>query len=42
MNVHFESIPGEDIGVIGSITEMGCWKKVTKMKWTDGHIWVLE
>jgi hypothetical protein len=35
---------GESLCLIGSAEELGSWKDFSKarMKWTEGHIWVLE
>ena len=41
--IKFETQLGESLCVIGEIEELGSWKNfVGKMKWTEGHIWVLE
>lgn len=34
---------GQSLCVVGSIPELGNWKQFkAHMKWTDGHVWVLE
>jgi hypothetical protein len=34
---------GESLCVVGDIEELGSWKNfVGRMKWTTGHVWVLE
>lgn len=43
LDIFFETVPGQSIVVLGSIPELGMWKeRKCHMKWTDGHIWVLE
>ena len=43
LKIFYETIPGESICVLGSIPELGNWKEYkAHMKWTEGHIWVLE
>lgn len=40
--VHYETIVGEDIGVIGDCDELGNWDPLQclKLKWITGHFWV--
>lgn len=41
--IFFDTIPGEDLCVIGSTPELGNWKEVKcHLTWTSGHIWVLD
>ena len=37
----YNTQPGEDLGVIGSISELGSWdqNRALRMNWNDGHIW---
>ena len=43
LKIFFETVPGESLCVLGSIPELGSWKKIMcHLKWTDGHIWVTE
>lgn len=37
----FNTLPGEDLGVIGSIEELGMWdqNKALKLSWNSGNIW---
>ena len=37
----YNTQPGEDLGVIGSISELGSWdqNKALRMNWNDGNIW---
>ena len=37
----FNTRPGEDLGVIGSISEIGSWdqNKALRMNWNDGNVW---
>jgi hypothetical protein len=40
--VNYETSLGQSLCVVGSIMQLGCWKKFTAhMKWTEGHVWVL-
>lgn len=42
-SVQYQTTPGEEIYVIGSIPELGNWKeRVCKLTWTEGHVWVLD
>ena len=40
----YETKPGEDIFVVGSIKELGEWKDINKapLKWSAGHVWVTK
>ena len=39
-NIFYETTPGEEIYVIGSIKELGMWKRLElKLFWNEGHIW---
>ena len=43
LSVHYQTNPGEDIYIVGSIPELGEWKeRKCKMTWTDGHTWILD
>ena len=34
---------GQSVAIVGNIEELGNWKQFkANMKWTDGHVWVLE
>ena len=37
----YNTQPGEDLGVIGSISELGTWEqnRALRMSWNDGNIW---
>ena len=37
----YNTHPGEDLGVIGSISELGSWdqNRALRMNWNDGNIW---
>lgn len=37
----YNTLPGEDLGVIGSIEELGMWdqNKALKLGWTSGNVW---
>ena len=39
--INYNTKMGEEIGLIGSIKEFGCWDKdkLLRMHWTDGNIW---
>lgn len=38
--IKYETAPGQDIYILGSIPELGNWKELKcKLKWTSGHIW---
>lgn len=39
--INYNTKIGEEIGLIGSIKELGCWNKdkLLRMHWTDGNIW---
>jgi hypothetical protein len=40
----YNTQPGEDLGVIGSISELGSWEQnnALRMRWNDGNIWKAE
>jgi len=40
----YNTQPGEDLGVIGSISELGSWDQnnALRMRWNDGNIWKAE
>ena len=41
--VYYKTKHGESLCVLGSTPELGSWKEYRcHMKWTEGHIWVLE
>lgn len=41
--VGYETEMGQSLCVVGSIPELGQWKQFkAHMKWTSGHVWVLE
>lgn len=41
--VGFKTNPGQSLIVVGNIPQLGKWKSYSaKMKWTEGHIWVLK
>ena len=41
MSVQYETKLGENLYVMGNISELGNWNDfVCKMTWTEGHIWV--
>lgn len=44
LTVMYETKPGEDIYVVGSIKELGEWKDIHKapLKWSKGHVWVTK
>lgn len=39
--MNYNTKPGEDLGVIGSISELGNWdqNRALRMSWNDGNIW---
>ena len=39
--MRYNTRPGEDLGVIGSINELGMWdqNRALKLSWNDGNIW---
>ena len=39
--INYNTKIGEEIGLIGSIKELGCWNKdkLLRMHWADGNIW---
>ena len=40
----YETSVGQSLYLVGDSEEFGNWKDFSKgkMKWTDGHIWILE
>ena len=39
--LHYETVPGEDLFVVGNIPELGTIEERRhSLKWTEGHIWV--
>ena len=43
LQLYYKTKFGESIAVIGSTEELGRWREVkVHMRWTDGHVWVLE
>jgi hypothetical protein len=43
LRIKFETSLGQSLCVVGDIEELGKWKEFKgMMKWTTGHIWVLE
>lgn len=43
LRIKYQTALGESLCVVGEIEELGSWKNFdAKMKWTEGHIWVLE
>ena len=41
--LYYQTIPGEDLFVIGNIPELGkIEEKKHPLMWTEGHIWVSE
>ena len=42
MSVKCETKFGQNLCVVGSIPELGSWKIFNEMKWSEGHIWVLD
>ena len=39
--MNYNTKPGEDLGVIGSVSELGNWEqnRALRMSWNDGNIW---
>ena len=39
--MNYNTKPGEDLGVIGSVSELGNWdqNRALRMSWNDGNIW---
>ena len=44
LRVNYKTDYGQEIAVVGSISQLGNWdtSKAFKMKWTEGHNWVAE
>jgi len=43
LKIKYQTRIGESLCVVGDIEELGSWKNfVGKMRWTSGHMWVLE
>lgn len=43
LRIKYQTALGESLCVVGDIQELGQWKSFdAHMKWTEGHIWVLE
>lgn len=44
LKIKMETKFGESMSIVGSLPELGKWRdfKVAKMKWTEGHIWVMN
>lgn len=43
LKIKYQTRIGESLCVVGDIEELGSWKNfMGKMRWTAGHIWVLE
>lgn len=42
--MRYNTRPGEDLGVIGSINELGMWdqNRALKLSWNDGNIWKMK
>ena len=41
--LHYKTVPGEDLFVVGEIPELGTvGEHKHPLKWTQGHIWVSE
>ena len=40
--IHYPTQMGEDIGLIGSIKELGSWEQnnILRLHWTEGNIWI--
>ena len=43
-NIFYDTKLGEDIGILGSIKELGEWdqSKIIKLGWTKGNIWTID
>lgn len=43
-SIKFDTNPGENIYVVGSIPDLGNWNlnKAPRMKWNPGNLWTLE
>ena len=42
LSIKMETKYGQYMCVVGSEQELGGWKHPVKMKWTEGHVWVLK
>ena len=44
LKIKMETKFGQSMSLVGSLDQLGKWKdfKVAKMKWTEGHIWVIN
>jgi hypothetical protein len=43
MRIRYETALGESLCVIGDLEELGQWKTFKcMMRWTEGHVWVLD
>jgi hypothetical protein len=41
--LHYQTVPGEDLHVIGEISELGnLSEQKHPLKWTEGHIWMSD
>ena len=41
--IGYQTDMGQSVAIVGNIEELGNWKQFkANMKWTDGHVWVLE
>jgi len=39
--MQYQTPPGEEIYILGSIPELGDWKdRKCKLTWTEGHVWI--
>jgi hypothetical protein len=39
-SIKYQTSPGQNIYILGSITELGNWKESKfRLKWSEGHIW---
>lgn len=38
LSIHYITIPGEDLYIVGNVEELGKWKDpIFKMNWSEGH-----
>jgi hypothetical protein len=42
LSVKCETKFGQCLCVVGSVPELGSWKELVHMKWTEGHVWVMR
>jgi hypothetical protein len=43
LRIKYQTDPGESLCVVGDNQELGQWKSFNAtMKWTEGHIWMLD